>query len=64
VHTSMISIQELWDRLHIAQAEHNADAALCFHHAIEAYNRCDYASALFWYQQARRCEPMAAPTSA
>jgi hypothetical protein len=56
---SMISIRELWDRLHLAQEEHNPDAALCFRHAVEAYNRSDYPSVLFWYQQARMCESVA-----
>lgn len=53
---SMISIQELWDRFHLAQNEHNADAAICLHHAIEAQTRSDYPSALFWYEQAQMCE--------
>jgi hypothetical protein len=61
---SMLSIRDLWDRFHLAQGEHNTDAALCFRHAIEAYNRSDYSSALFWYLQARMCEPVAALTSA
>jgi len=57
--TPMISMTDLWDRLHLAQKERNADAALCFRHAIEAYNRCDYPSVLFWWQQARMCESTA-----
>jgi hypothetical protein len=52
----MISLRELWDGFHLAQEKHNDDVALCFHHAIEAYNRCDYPSALFWYEQAQMCE--------
>ena len=60
----MISIQELWDRLHLAQEEHNVDVALCFRHAIEAYNRCDYPSAVFWYRQAQQCESVAELSSA
>jgi hypothetical protein len=55
----MISIQELWDQFHRAQGKHNADAALCFRHAIDAHNRSDYPSVLFWYQQARMCESVA-----
>jgi hypothetical protein len=58
--TTMISIQALWDRFRIAQAGSNPDASLCFRHAIEAYNRCDYPSVLFWYQQAEMCESIAA----
>jgi hypothetical protein len=56
---SMISIQELWDRFRLAQNEHNADAAICLHHAIEAHVRCDYPSAVFWYRQAQMCESKA-----
>jgi|GEM_PF-4607413 len=52
----MVSIEELWDRLHRAQQGQNEDAALCFRHAIEAYNRCDYPSVRFWCQQAQLCE--------
>lgn len=58
----MISLRELWGKLHSAQAEHNGDVALCLHHAIEAYNRCDYPSVLFWYEQAQMCESIAAPS--
>jgi hypothetical protein len=58
-----ISIRDLWDRLHLAQNEHNADAILCFRHAVEAYNRCDYPSVLFWYRQARMCESVVALSS-
>jgi hypothetical protein len=57
----MISIQELWDRFRLAQNEHNADAAICLHHAIEAHVRSDYASAVFWYRQAQMCESKAVP---
>ena len=53
----MPSIQSLWDQLHLAQSEHNADAILCFRHAIEAFNRSDYASVAFWCEQAKMCEP-------
>jgi hypothetical protein len=35
----MLSLQQLWDRLHLAQQEQNADAA---RFAIEAFNRCDH----------------------
>lgn len=56
----MISIQELWEQLHIAQRDQNADAALCFRHAIEAYNRCDGQSVQFWYRQGQMCESVAA----
>jgi hypothetical protein len=56
----MISIQALWDRFRTAQGETNPDAALCFRHAIDAYNRCDYQSVLFWYQQAEMCESVEA----
>lgn len=52
----MISIYALWNRFRVAQATHNADAALCLRHAIEAYGRCDYASAVFWHRQAEMCE--------
>jgi len=52
----MISIQDLWDRFHLAQEQHNVDAALCFRHAIEAYTRADYPSVTFWSDQARMCE--------
>jgi hypothetical protein len=52
----MLSLQELWDRFHLAQGEQNADAALCFRRAIEAFNRCDYSSLQFWYRQAQMCE--------
>ena len=52
----MVSIQTLWDRLHLAQHEHNLDAALCFRYAIEAYNRCDYPSVAFWCKQAQLCK--------
>ena len=53
----MISLQDLWVRFRLAQARHNVDAALCFRHAIEAYNRCDYPSVLFWFREAEICEP-------
>lgn len=56
----MVSIQELWDQLHLAQSEHNVDAALCLRHAIEAYNRCDYPSVAFWCEQGKMCESTAA----
>lgn len=56
----MPSIQDLWDRLHLAQSERNVDAALCFRHAIEAYNRCDHLGVAFWCEQAERCEATAA----
>jgi hypothetical protein len=52
----MLSLQELCDRLHLAQLEQNADAVLCFRYAINAFNRCDYASVQFWYRQAQMCE--------
>jgi hypothetical protein len=52
----MLSLQELWDRLHLAQKEQNADAALCFRYAIAAFNRCDHSSVQFWYRQAQMCE--------
>lgn len=52
----MLSLQQLWDRLHLAQEEQNSDAALCFRYAIEAYNRCDNSSVQFWYRQAQMCE--------
>jgi len=55
----MISIQELWDRLRLAQEKHNVDVALCYRHAVDAYNRSDYPSVLFWYRQARMCESVA-----
>ena len=42
----MISIQELWDRLRLAQEKHNVDVALCYRHAVDAYNRSDYPSVL------------------
>lgn len=58
--TTMISIHALWDRLHVAQKQANPDAALCLRHAIEAHNRCDYQSVLFWHQQAELCESIAA----
>jgi hypothetical protein len=60
----MISIHELWDRFRQARGERNADAAMCFRHAIEAYIRTDYPSVLFWYRQAQMCESIAAPSSA
>jgi hypothetical protein len=60
VEAIMLSIQRLWDRFHVAQQEQNADAALCFRHAIEAYNRCDYPSVQFWYRQAEFCESVEA----
>jgi hypothetical protein len=53
----MISLQELWERFRLAQQNRNADAVLCFRHAIEAYNRCDYPSVLFWFREAQTCEP-------
>jgi hypothetical protein len=53
----MISLQDLWTRLRLAQQTHNVDAALCFRHAIEAYARCDYPSVLFWFREAQICEP-------
>lgn len=56
----MLSIHDLSDQLHLAQTEHNADAALCLRHAIEAYNRCDYPSMAFWCDQAKMCESTAA----
>lgn len=52
----MLSLQQLWDRLHLAQQEENVDAALCFRYAIEAFNRCDHPSVEFWYRQAQMCE--------
>lgn len=55
----MRSIQNLWCELRLAQGEHNSDAALCFRHAIEAYNRSDYPSVAFWCEQARMCESTA-----
>jgi hypothetical protein len=55
----MVSIHELWDRFHLAQDERNADAALCFRHAIEAHNRSDYPSVQFWYRQGETCESVA-----
>jgi len=55
----MISMQELWDCLRLAQNERNADAAICLHNAIEAHTRSDYPSALFWYRQAQICESKA-----
>jgi hypothetical protein len=60
----MISMRDLWDRFHLAQEEHNVDAALCFRHAIEAYNRSDYPSVLFWLQQAQLCDSIAELTTA
>jgi hypothetical protein len=52
----MVSIQQLWDCFRLAQQEQNADAALCFRYAIDAYNRCDHDSVQFWYRQAEMCE--------
>lgn len=52
----MPSLQRLWELFHLAQQEENADAAMCFRHAIEALNRCDYSSAQFWYRQAEMCD--------
>ena len=54
--TAMLSIQDLWDRFHLAQEQHNADAALCFRHAIEAATRADSVSAHWWRLQAETCE--------
>lgn len=56
----MLSLQELWDQFHMAQREQNADAVVCFRHAIAAYNRCDHASVQFWYRQAQMCESVLA----
>jgi hypothetical protein len=59
--TAMLSIKELWDRFHLAQQQHNADAALCFRHAIEAATRADSVSAHWWRSQAETCESAATP---
>lgn len=56
----MIPIEQLWDQFHHANDDHNLDAALCFRHAIEAYNRCDYPSVQFWCAQAQMCASMTA----
>jgi hypothetical protein len=61
---NMLSVHQLWELLHIAQEEENSDAALCFRHAIEAYNRCDRESVEFWYRQAQMCESAAAQSNA
>jgi hypothetical protein len=58
--TTMISIQDLWDRFHLAQKQHNADAALCFRRAIEAATRADSLSAQWWRLQGEMCESVAA----
>lgn len=52
----MISIERIWELFRRAQNDRNADAALCFRHAIEAYNRCDYPSVTFWCEQAKECD--------
>lgn len=52
----MISIERIWELFRRAQHDRNADAALCFRHAIEAYNRCDYPSVTFWCEQAKECD--------
>jgi hypothetical protein len=44
----MNSIKDLWDRFHLAEEQQNADAALCFRHAIEAATRADSLSAYWW----------------
>lgn len=59
----MVSLRQLWDLFHLAQAEQNTDVATCFRYAIEAHNRCDYPSVQFWYRQAQMCgcvEPVVA----
>jgi hypothetical protein len=53
--TSMISVKDLWDRFHLAQEQNNADAALCFRHAIEAATRADSVSAHWWQSQGETC---------
>ena len=61
--TSMISIQDLWGRFHLAQEQHNVDAALCFRRAIEAATRGDSLSADWWRLQGEVCESVAALTA-
>jgi hypothetical protein len=56
---SMISIKDLWDRLYLAQEQHNADAALCFRRAIEAATRADSLSVHWWLSQGEMCESVA-----
>jgi hypothetical protein len=58
--TATISMQDLWNRFHLAQKQHNADAALCFRRAIEAATRADSLSADWWRSQGEMCESMAA----
>jgi len=62
-YTSMISIQDLWDRFHLAQEQHNVDAALCFRRAIEAATRADSVSADWWRLQGEMCESVAELTA-
>jgi hypothetical protein len=57
--TSTVSIQDLWGRLHLAQEQHNGDAALCFRRAIEAATRADSLSAYWWLSQGEMCESVA-----
>jgi hypothetical protein len=59
-YTFMGSIQNLWDRFHLAREERNVDAALCFRRAIEAATRADSLSADWWRLQAEMCESVAA----
>jgi len=60
----MISIKDLWDRLHLAQEQHNADAALCFRRAIEAATRADSLSAHWWRLEGEMCESAVAALTA
>jgi hypothetical protein len=52
----MSLIKELWARFNLAQEQHNADAALCFRHAIEAATRADLLSAYWWRLEGETCE--------
>jgi hypothetical protein len=62
-YTYMTSIQDLWNRFHLAQDQHNVDAALCFRRAIEAATRADSRSADWWRLQGEMCESVAAVTA-
>lgn len=55
----MSSIKDLWDQFHLAQEQHNADAALCFRHAIEAATRADPLGADWWRLEGEACESTA-----
>jgi hypothetical protein len=52
----MSTIKNLWDRSHLAQDQHNADAALCFRHAIEAATHADSLAADWWRSEGEMYE--------